>query len=158
MPIGRQEMLEALGTTPDRFQSLIDGLTTDQLARRPKEGEWSIAEILNHLLVGERDVILPRLQRMLLEEAPRFPSSATSRTGFAAEPNPRGLRADLTAFRHVRNQTVGLLGRLGEHDWQRIGTTPTRGTLTIEDYVRYLANHDHEHLEQLQTLRSVVAH
>ena len=44
-------MLEALGTTPDRFQSLVDGLTTDQLARRPKEGEWSIAEILNHLLV-----------------------------------------------------------------------------------------------------------
>ncbi len=42
-------MLEALGTTPDRFQSLVDGLTTDQLARRPKEGEWSIAEILNHL-------------------------------------------------------------------------------------------------------------
>jgi DinB superfamily len=58
----------------------------------------------------------------------------------------------------VRDQTVGLLRRLGEHNWQRIGTTPTRGTLTIEDYVRYLANHDHEHLEQLQTLRSVVAH
>ena len=45
----RQEMLEALGRIPDRFQSLVYGLTTDQLARRPKEDEWSIAEILNHL-------------------------------------------------------------------------------------------------------------
>jgi uncharacterized damage-inducible protein DinB len=158
MPMTRQEMLEALGTTPDRFQSLAYGLTTDQLACRPKEGEWSIAEILNHLLVGERDVIRPRLQRMLLAAAPRFPSSATSRTGFAAEPTPGDFRADLAAFRHVRNQTVALLRRLGERDWQRIGTTPTRGTLTIEEYVRYLANHDREHLEQLQTIRSVVAH
>ena len=95
---------------------------------------------------------------MLLEEAPRFPSSATSRTGFAAEPAPLDFRADLAAFRLVPNQTVELLSRLGEHDWQRIGTTPTRGTLTIEDYVHYIANHDREHLEQLQTIRSVVAH
>jgi len=69
MPMTRQEMLEALGRIPDRFQSLVYGLTTDQLARRPKEDEWSIAEILNHLFVGERDVIFPRLQRMLLGES-----------------------------------------------------------------------------------------
>ena len=55
----------------------------------------------------------------------------------------------------MRNQTVRL--KLGERDWQRIGTTPTRGTLTIEAYVRYLANHDLEHLAQLQTTRAVVA-
>jgi len=45
----------------------------------------------------------------------------------------------------VRKRTVVFLKRLDEDDWQRIGTTPTRGTLTIEAYARYLADHDREH-------------
>jgi len=40
----------------------------------------------------------------------------------------------------VRRQTVAFLESLGEADWQRIGTTPTRGTLTIEAYTRYLVD------------------
>lgn len=155
--MSRHELLEALGATPGRVASLAHGLSSAQLARRPTEGEWSIAEILNHLLVGERNVIFPRLQRMLLEEAPAFPSSATSRTGFAAVPASRDFTEDLAAFRQVRSRTVELLKRLGEGDWQRIGTTPTRGTLTIEAYARYLADHDVEHLNQLEATRAVVA-
>jgi hypothetical protein len=100
-----------------------------------------MAEILNHRLVGEREVIFPRLRRMLLETAPGFPSSATNQTGFAAKPASRDFSEDLAAFRQVRRQTVVFLKSLGEADWQRIGTTPTRGTLTIEAYTRYLVDH-----------------
>lgn len=151
------ELLETLGITPDRVESLARGLSAARLTRRPREGEWSMAEILNHLLVGERDVILPRLQRMRLEDAPKFPSSATSRTGFAAEPAQRDFREDLAAFRRVRSQTIAFLKSLGPRDWQRIGTTPTRGTLTIEAYARYLAEHDLEHLAQFEATRAVIA-
>lgn len=152
----RQEILDALSGTPNRVGALARGLSAAQLARRPKEGEWSMGEILNHLLVGEQDVILPRLQRMLLEEAPSFPSSATGRTGFAATPAARGFSEDLAAFGEVRSSTVAFLKGLGERDWLRIGTTPTRGTLTIEAYARYLAEHDLEHLAQLEATRAVV--
>ena len=155
--MSRHELLEALGATPDRVEGLVRGLSSAQLVCRPKEGEWSVAEILNHLLVGEREVILPRLQRMLLDNAPAFPSSATNRTGFVAAPAPRNVSEDLAAFRQVRNRTVVFLTRLAEDDWQRIGTTPTRGTLTIEAYARYLADHDREHLGQLEATRIVVA-
>ena len=155
--ITRHKLLETLGTTPDRLESLAHSLSTAQLARRPKKGEWSMAEILNHLLVGEREVIFPRLQRMLLETAPKFPSSATNRTGFAAEPAARDVNEELAAFRQVRRQTVAFLKSLGEADWQHIGTSPTRGTLTIEAYTRYLVDHDLEHLSQLEATRAIVA-
>jgi hypothetical protein len=153
----RHELLETLGATPDRVASLAHGLSATRLTRRPREGEWSMAEILNHLLVGERDVILLRLQRMLREDAPKFPSSAGSRTGFAAEPAPRDFGGNLAAFRQVRSRTIAFLKDLGARDWQRIGTTPTRGTLTIEAYARYLAEHDLEHLTQLEATRAVIA-
>jgi|SRR5438128_1770653 len=151
------ELLETLGATPARLEGLAHGLSATQLTRRPSESEWAMTEILNHLLVGERDVIFPRLQRMLLEDAPRFPSSATSRTGFAAEPALRDSSEDLTAFRQVRSRTIAFLKGLGQRDWQRIGTTPTRGTLTIEAYARYLAEHDLEHLAQLEATRAAIA-
>ncbi|PYN42175.1 MAG: hypothetical protein DME00_29725 [Candidatus Rokuibacteriota bacterium] len=57
----------------------------------------------------------------------------------------------------MRRQTVAFLESLGEADWQRIGTTPTRGTLTIEAYTRYLVDHDLEHLSQLEATRAIVA-
>lgn len=150
-------LLETLGATPDRVESLAHGLSATRLTLRPRVGEWAMAEILNHLLVGERDVIFPRLQRMLLEAAPKFPSSATSRTGFAVEPALRDFGEDLAAFRQVRSRTIAFLKSLGQGDWQRIGTTPTRGTLTIEAYARYLAEHDLEHLAQLDATRAVIA-
>lgn len=153
----RHELLETLGATPDRVERLARGLSATRLTRRPREGEWSMAEILSHVLVGERDVIFLRLQRMLREDAPRFPSSATSRTGFAAEPALRDFGEDLAAFRQVRSGTIAFLKSLGQRDWQRIGTTPTRGTLTIEAYARYLAEHDLEHLTQLEATRAVIA-
>jgi len=153
----RHELLETLGATPDRVASLAHGLSATRLTRRPGEGEWSMAEILNHLLVGERDVIFVRLQRILREDAPTFASSAGSRTGFAAEPALRDFGGDLAAFRQVRSRTIAFLESLGQRDWQRIGTTPTRGTLTIEAYARYLAEHDLEHLTQLEATRAVIA-
>lgn len=152
----RGELLQSLSGTPARVSELARGLSPSQLARRPREGEWSIGEILNHLLVGERDVIFPRLKRMLLEEAPVFPSSASSRTGFAAVPETRDVVADLLAFRRVRGETLAFLEGLKDSDWRRTGTTPTRGALTIEAYARYLAEHDAEHLLQLETARGVV--
>jgi hypothetical protein len=39
----------------------------------------------------------------------------------------------------------------------RIGTTPTRGTLTSDAYARYLAEHDLDHLAQLEATRVVIA-
>ena len=115
----RDELLETLGATPDRVERLAHGLSAAQLTRRPSEREWSMAETLNHLLGGERDVIFPRLQRMLLEGAPKFPSSTTSRTGFAAEPTLRDFGEDLAAFSQARNRTIAFLKGLGQRDWQR---------------------------------------
>jgi ADP-ribose pyrophosphatase YjhB (NUDIX family) len=155
--VTREEILGTLRATPDRVEAAARGLSPDQLARRPKEREWSMGEILHHLLVGERDVILPRLQRILRENSPVFRSSAPSRTGFAAAPAPGDFAEDLSAFRRVRGKTLAFLEGLADGDWQRTGTTPTRGTLTIEAYARYLAEHDLEHLAQLgETSRRAV--
>jgi len=155
--VTRVDLLRTLGATPDRINDLARQLSPAQLWRQPKDGEWSIGEIVNHLLVGERDVILPRLQRMRVEHSPVFPSSAATRSGFGGEPKRGDFDADLNAFRTVRAETLAFLDGLHDAEWQRSGTTPTRGTLTLEAYARYLAEHDLEHLAQIAATRAVVA-
>ena len=152
----RVEILGALRRTPARIAELTRGLSADQLTRRPEAGEWSVAETLSHLLLGERDLILPRFERMLREDHAVFPSSTPTRTGFAADPVPGDVPADLAAFRAVRVATLRLLEALGDAEWQRRATTPTRGTLTLEAYARYLAEHDTEHLRQLARTRDAI--
>jgi hypothetical protein len=113
-----------------------------------------MADVLDHLVRGERDVILPRFRRMLAAAGPVFPSSLDGRTGFAAPPEPTGWETDLAEFRRVRQATLTFLDGLADSDWQRTGTTPTRGTLTLEAYARYLAGHDREHLGRLEVARA----
>ena len=152
----RDEILRTLSATPHRIKSLVQGLSSAQLQQRPKASEWSIGETVTHLLLGERDVILPRLRRMQREQAPVFASALLDKSGFAAEPSQGEFNADLEAFRQVRAETLAFLSSLNDHDWQRLGTTPTRGTLTIEGYAEYLARHDHEHIDQFQRTRGAV--
>jgi hypothetical protein len=132
------------------------GLTPAQARQRPAPTEWSCVEILDHLVLGERDVILPRLRRMGAEDHPVFPSAA-NRTGFAAAPRAGDVSERLAGFRAARAATLEFLQSLADADWARLGTTPTRGAISIEGYARYLADDDHEHLEQLARTRSAIA-
>jgi hypothetical protein len=152
----REETLRTLRTTAKTVMDVSAGLLAGQLTRRPRDDEWSMVEILQHLIRGEHEVVLPRLRRMVLETSPVFGSSTVTRAGFAAAPQAGEWTASLTAFRRVRVDTLTFLGALTDEQWRRTGTTPTRGTLTIEAYARYLAEHDLEHLAQLEATRAAV--
>src|SRR2546426_63629 len=132
------EILATLGATPGGIGDLARGLSGAQVARRREEGEWCFTEILDPLLAGERDTILPRLRGMRDEDEPVFASSAASR---AARGDPRELDfgALLAEFGRVRAETVALLRGLDDAGWQRRGTSPSRGPLTIEQYARSIA-------------------
>jgi DinB superfamily len=102
MGVSHTRLLTMLRATPEQAAETVRGLTSAQAQRRPIPNEWSCVEMLDHLLVGERDVILPRLRRMRAEDHPVFPSSAATRTGFAATPRVGELHERLDGFRAVR--------------------------------------------------------
>src|SRR2546426_10147319 len=73
------EILATLGATPGGIGDLARGLSGAQLAKRPEEGEWCFTEILDHLLAGARDTILPRRRGMRDEDEPVFASRSEER-------------------------------------------------------------------------------
>lgn len=144
-----RRLIARLAATPLRLRGLTEDIGADEATRAPKPGEWSAAEVVLHLGEGDRDTFVPRLRRMLAEDAPVFDAARPAR---AAD-----LTLDLTVLRDVfaqaRGQAVGILERLPPDDWQRPGVSPSRGRLTVEHYATTMAAHDLEHLRQLNQVR-----
>ena len=145
----RELAVARLTVTP----TLLGEMTRDAGERAwtpPKPGEWSIGEVVRHLVEGDRDTFLPRLRRMLAESRPVFDSR---------RPDP-GDRADLAtllaAFAAARRQAVALLGGLDETGWRREGVSPSRGPLTVATYAATMDAHDTEHLQQIQDVRATL--
>lgn len=143
-------VVSSLGATPALLRALTADVSPTQAWTPPKPGEWSIAEVVRHLVDGEDDTFLPRLTRMLAEIRPVFESRR------AASREDTGLGALLDAFEAARRRSAGLLVSLDADGWRREGVSPSRGVLTVADYARTMAEHDTEHLRQIHEVREAL--
>src|SRR5687767_9781799 len=146
----RALMLAWMRATPRMLREMSRDCTAEQAWTPPKAGEWSIGDVVRHLVEGDRDTFLPRLRRMLGESRPVFernrpaPDSATD------------LAALLLAFESARHQALALLDSLDETGWRREGVSPSRGAVTVHAYAQTMAEHDTEHLQQIQDVRQAL--
>src|SRR5580765_7710111 len=68
MPTWPGRLLSELNAADERARKLVSGLTVEQLNWRPSEGEWSVAQCLDHLCVTN-DVYLPAIAGALEDKA-----------------------------------------------------------------------------------------
>jgi len=146
----RELTVARLTATPTLLREMARDATGELTWQPPKPGEWSIGEVVRHLVEGDRDTFLPRLRRMLAESRPVFDKTASA----------PGDRADLAtlldAFTDARRQAVALLRGLDDAGWRREGVSPSRGPLTVETYACTMDAHDTEHLRQTQDVRATL--
>jgi uncharacterized damage-inducible protein DinB len=146
---GRRALIGRLAGTPIRLRRLSEGIGVEQATRQPAPAEWSAAEVVLHLVESDRDVLVPRLRRLLAEETPVFDPARPERGADAT----MDLAVLLDVFAQARGHAVLLLERLAPDGWERAGLSPTRGRLTVEAYAVETVVHDREHLGQLNRLR-----
>ena len=139
----------SLEVTP-RLLAAMTADCTSALAWTPRgPGEWSIALVVRHLMEGDRDTFLPRLRRMVAEERPVFDKKGGASEG-------RDLPAMVAVFETARGEAVRTLKSLDAEGWRREGVSPSRGSLTIAEYARTMAEHDIEHLRQIHDVREAL--
>jgi hypothetical protein len=147
----RELVIQSLAAAPALLRRLTDDLSPEQATRAPKPGEWTVTEVARHLVDGDRDTFLPRLRRILAEERPVFESR---------DRRPSADRSDLAtllgAFESARGEVVKILQGLEPEEWSREGVSPSRGPLSVEAYARSMAEHDGEHLAQVQQIREAL--
>ena len=144
----RALMLARLSAASGMLRELTSDVTVEQAAKPPVAGEWSVIDVVRHLVEGDRDTFLPRLRRMLAETRPMFDKTITA-AGDASD-----LSTLVGAFASARAQVVKILDGLEAAGWLREGVSPSRGALTVEAYARSTDAHDTEHLRQIQDARA----
>lgn len=144
------EAIEVLERTPRTLAQLLSGLSDGWLRADEGEGTWTVAEVVDHLIEGERTNWIPRVEWLLREgEARPFPpfdrfSHLEAQTGLPVE-------VRLRTFGELR---AGNLARLRElvhpaEDLERTGLHPAFGAVKLRELLSTWAVHDLTHLSQI---------
>jgi HAD superfamily hydrolase (TIGR01549 family) len=146
---GVDRLLASLNGTSAAIDSICRNLSPAAWRTHIEPGEWSPVEVVAHLRDVEREVNLPRLQKILSEDNPFLPGVDSDR--WAAERryiDEIGNRA-LHGFISARMQTVDLLVRASEQDWERPARHAIFGRTYLKELVSFTVGHDQIHTRQL---------
>jgi predicted NBD/HSP70 family sugar kinase len=154
-------ILRAMTTSADRSALLarykdgaaavtaaVEGLSDDDLDRRPAPDEWTAREVVHHLADAEARSAI-RLRQLLAEDAPTI-------QGYDEELYARALHYDrpiatsLALVDAVRASTAELLDRLTDTDFARCGTHTESGRYSVDTWLELYAAHAHDHADQLR--------
>lgn len=113
--------------------------------RRALAGEWSVSDVVNHLINVE-EPMRERFRRVVEEERPRVPYIHPDEEAHDLD---APLHELLARFRAAREQTQTYLAALGPGSWQRPAVHETLGETRLLNLVQSLVDHDTEHLNQL---------
>jgi len=149
-------LLGALAKTPDRVAELAAGLDAQTLRERPEPDEWSMKEVLAHLMELESRLFLPRFRLMATQDRPRFEGFDPIAWGRERDRREGRFDDDLATFRRARAETLAYLATLPPGTAERPGLSGHFGPLTLAQYVTHEADHDLEHLAQMRDARTVV--
>jgi carbonic anhydrase/acetyltransferase-like protein (isoleucine patch superfamily) len=144
-----RERVRVLAEGPARVKEAMEAQGAASWRRRPQPEQWSPVEIVAHLRDADRDVYVPRVERLLRENEPEFAEVdlvLAERVASYADVNPHHVLADWSSLR------AGLVRRLeaaGPRDWDRLAFHERRGPVTFADVVRGWTEHDLSHRAQL---------
>jgi uncharacterized damage-inducible protein DinB len=150
--VAKQPLEERLGRmrrTAEDLTAAIKGKNDSDLSRRPDAKNWAAKEVLCHLRDTE-ELFMERFQTIMANEEPKLGGPQPDRWAEERQYLRNDAGEALTAFRKRRDDSLAFLKKLAPPDWQRAGVSPTRGRITIDQFVSLMAWHDDNHLDQLK--------
>ena len=159
----QQQLLALLGEDdPAKVQHLTEAAlrsvlkdTGSELRRRPAPAEWSVVELLGHLVDAEI-VMSGRYRWTMSQDQP--PLLGYDQDQWVARLHHNDDEPDelLAVFMGLREANLRLWGRTSADDRERVAMHAERGPESYELMFRMLAGHDRFHLNQMRdTLRQL---
>jgi hypothetical protein len=146
-----KQPLKVQAATAKKLASLIKGVPTAKLRKRPAPEKWSVAEILAHLADTE---IAGGWRMRLILGAPGTPVAAFDQDSWvtAGHYEKRDPRKAVEQFRVLREANLALLKSLKPEQWKHFGIHSERGEESIERIAKMFAGHDLNHVQQIERI------
>ncbi len=141
-------ILAVLRSTPAALDTFSLRLNRQQWSERPAPDEWSVTEIICHLRDVDREVNIPRIEKVIGETNPFLAGINTDtwadERNYRNEDGPAALRG----FIEIRTRLIARLQGLNEGDWQRTARHAIFGPTTLQELVGFTTTHDRTHVQQ----------
>jgi len=143
------EQIERLRRTADDLAAALKGMPEPIVAKRPAEKAWAAKEVVCHLRDVE-ELWMNRFQTILANDEPKLLPIDPDAWALDRQYLRNDVAEALANFRVKREGTLKFLSALSPEQWERAGLHPSRGRLTVRDFVGFMAWHDDNHLDQLK--------
>jgi FMN phosphatase YigB (HAD superfamily) len=147
-PQSATTLLSIIKSTPAALETLSMDLEEQAWKQKPAANEWCLTEIVAHLRDVEREVNLPRLEKVCQEDNPFLPGVDTDPW---ANERKYFLENGLIArqeFLKARTKLLEMLLGLSEMGWQRPARHAIFGPTNVNELVGIIATHDQLHIHQ----------
>jgi len=114
------------------------------------EEGWGPTEIACHLRDVEREITQPRIDHLLEGQDPYLPAVESDLWAEERDYRSQDGPAALNEFTRSREETVARLRPLSAESWLRSGRHAVFGPTTMAEQVKFVAQHDVMHVEQLR--------
>jgi hypothetical protein len=154
MNFNLNEAIEVLERTPQTLEFFLSGLSGGWLQCNEGEGTWNASEVIDHIIEGEKNNWIPRLECILQEgESNIFPPFDR----FAhLKSEDRPIEEKLEEFRTIRQMTLSQLKKLAEAglDLEATGMHPEFGVVKARELISTWVVHDMTHMSQILRVMS----
>jgi len=145
-------LIARLGYNRDAIMALVAGVDDRQVRWKPSPDDWSILEVLNHLIDEEREDFRQRLDFTLHRPGEPWPSIDPPGWVIERRYNERDLDESRIAFQAERARSLVWLRGLVAPDWRLGYSHPIAGLITAGDLLASWVAHDTLHIRQLAGL------
>jgi len=148
VPLSATALLSILKSTPAALETLSSNLDEHSWKQKPAADEWCLAEIVAHLRDVDREVNLPRLEKVCQEDNPFLPGVDTDPWANERQYILENGLAARQEFLMVRTKLLEMVCGLSEIGWQRPARHAIFGPTNLTELVAIIATHDQLHIRQ----------
>jgi uncharacterized damage-inducible protein DinB len=146
--------MSALVAAPRAIARALGRASRRRLARRPAAGEWSVTEVLGHLLDAELTLGF-RIRKLAAESGAAVVAWDQDRWTDGLRHRRADPRTLAAAYGALRAANVDQVRRMSPGQRRAAGRHPEYGRLRVDQLLTHWAEHDLNHLEQMRSaLRS----
>jgi len=145
-----EEAVAVLGQTPNLLRTLLHSLPDVWTLNNAGTDTWSPYDVVGHLIHGEEMDWIPRA-RIILQDGESRPFESFDRFAQFERFKGQSLAQLLETFGQLRKQNLEALAQMGitPEQWERRGTHPELGRVTLRQLLATWVVHDLNHIGQI---------
>ena len=156
--IDLRKLINIYGKGPLRLETVLAGLSDNDLKAYPIDNKWSIKEIVFHITDSEI-IGASRIKMILGEEDRDLPfydqDSWVSNMAYNLLSEKQMVNS-IKVFSAIRTQLTELFVNLKQSDWEKTGIHAEFGKVSVRNLLELYADHSERHISQISDRRMLL--